>query len=267
MGPGASPGEPEKYYPSGVRTFARPVPSDAVQALAQVGLARSDGCKRMFVLHDGEVDGEDEGLSFVLTAQSAGLSVVGVQVFQRQAPDYAPLALSVAQSGADCVLLSAIDEQSTARLATALARALPHAPIIASSGVADSAFTNPAGGGLPRAAAPRVLVTSPALGARVYPPSGQAFLAAYAREFGAPEPPAIFGYEAMSLMLSAIERATDHGHKTAVRSKIVQAVLATRKRRSVLGTYSIDSAGDTTLRRYGIYRIVAGRLSFWRQSG
>jgi branched-chain amino acid transport system substrate-binding protein len=267
LGPGASPGEPEKYYPTGVRTFARPVPNDAVQALAQVRLAQSSGCRRMFVLHDGEVDGEDAGLSFVLTAQSAGLRVMGVQVFQPLTPDYAPLALSVAQTGSDCVLLSAIDERSTARLAAALARALPRAPIIASSGLADSAFANPADGGLPLAEDPRVVLTSPTLDARAYPPSGQAFLAAYRRQFGPPEPPAIFGYEAMSLMLSAIDRATDRGRKTAVRSKVVEAMFATHRRRSVLGTYSIDGSGDTTLRRYGIYRIVGGRLSFWRQSG
>jgi branched-chain amino acid transport system substrate-binding protein len=266
-GPGASPGEPEKYYPTGTRTFARPVSNDAVQALTQVRLAQSSGCRRMFVLHDGEVDGEDEALSFVLTAQSAGLRVVGVQVFQPLVPNYTPLALSVAQTGADCVVLSAIDEQSAARLAVALARALPHAPIIASSGLADSAFTSPADGGLPVAEDARVVITSPTLDARSYPPSGQAFLAAYARQFGPPEPAAIFGYEAMSLLLSAIEKATDHGHKTAERSKVVEAVFATRRRSSVLGTYSIDASGDTTLRRYAIYRIVAGRLSFWRQSG
>jgi hypothetical protein len=32
----------------------------------------------------------------------------------------------------------------------------------------------------------------------------------------------------------------------------------------VLGTYSIDSSGDTTLRRYGAYRVVDGQLRFWK---
>jgi hypothetical protein len=32
----------------------------------------------------------------------------------------------------------------------------------------------------------------------------------------------------------------------------------------VLGTYSIDRVGDTTLRRYGVYGIVAGHLTFWQ---
>ena len=64
-------------------------------------------------------------------------------------------------------------------------------------------------------------------------------------------------------MLNAISRATDHGRTSARRSKVVAALFATRDRRSVLGTYSINHQGDTTLRRYGVYRIVDGRLVFW----
>jgi branched-chain amino acid transport system substrate-binding protein len=266
-GPGASPGEPEKYYPAGIRTFARPVPTDATEALVQVRLARSLGCRGMFVLQDGEVDGEDAGLSFVLTAQSAGLRVVGVQAFVPDALDYSSLALSVAQAGADCVLVSAIAEHSAARLTDQLARVLPRAPILASSSLADSAYADPARGGVSRAAARHVLITSPTLPAAAYPPSGQAFLAMYERRYGPPEPPAIFGYEAMSLLLSAISKTTDHGDKTAVRSRIVKAIFDTRDRRSVLGTYSIDRQGDTTARRYAIYKLSSGRLSFWRESG
>src|SRR5437588_7070723 len=98
-GPGASPGEPQKYYPTGVRTFARVVPSDATQALALVHLQRAMGCRQTFVLQDGEVDGEDAALSFVLTAESAGLRVVGIQAFQRAATNYTSLAAGVARTG------------------------------------------------------------------------------------------------------------------------------------------------------------------------
>jgi branched-chain amino acid transport system substrate-binding protein len=67
----------------------------------------------------------------------------------------------------------------------------------------------------------------------------------------------------MSLLLDAIDRATDHGTKPALRSQVRAAIFATRDRRSVLGTYSIDADGDTTLGRYGVYGIVDGRLTFW----
>jgi branched-chain amino acid transport system substrate-binding protein len=266
-GPGASPGEPGKYYPTGTRTFARVLPSDAIEAGALVRLEQSRGCHAAFVLQDGEVDGEDLALTFVLTAQAAGLRVLGVQAFQREATDYGSLATSVAQSGADCILISAIDESSAAQLTRQLAPALPHATIFASNGLADSSYTDPSRGGIPLSLDPRVLITSATLGAASYPASGQAFLAAYSRRFGAPEPPAIFGYEAMSLMLSAVVRATDGGDAPAERSKVRSALLATRRRRSVLGSYGVDASGDTTIRRYGVYRVAAGALTFIQASG
>jgi branched-chain amino acid transport system substrate-binding protein len=96
------------------------------------------------------------------------------------------------------------------------------------------------------------------------PASDRAFTAAYQRHYGALEPDSIFGYEAMSLLLSAIARATDRGTQPASRSRVRAALFATHDRRSVLGTYSIDRDGDTTLRRYGAYSIMAGSLILWQ---
>jgi branched-chain amino acid transport system substrate-binding protein len=265
--PGASPGEPQKYYPAGSRTFARVVPSDAIEAAALVHLQQKLGCHRVFVLQDGEVDGEDMALTFALTAKSARLRVLGVQVFQRQATDYSSLVTTVRQSGAGCLLISGIDERSAALVTEQIFRVLPSTTIFVSNGLADSAYTRPVLGGIPRSLDARVIIASATLDPSAYPASGQAFLAAYSRRFGPPEPPAIFGYEAMSLMLNAIGRATDQGRKPAERSKVVAAIVSTRDRQSVLGTYSIDSGGATTIRRYGIYRLAAGRLSFFRASG
>ena len=59
----------------------------------------------------------------------------------------------------------------------------------------------------------------------------------------------------MSLLLSAIRRATDDGRRQAERSRVVTALLSTRDRHSVLGDYSIEADGDTTLDDYGVYRV------------
>jgi branched-chain amino acid transport system substrate-binding protein len=64
----------------------------------------------------------------------------------------------------------------------------------------------------------------------------------------------------MSLMLDAIKRASASGDLT--RKAVVDAIFATKDRNSVLGTYSIDKNGDTSLTDYGIYKIVAGKLVF-----
>ena len=263
-GPGADPGEPEKYYPTGVRTFARVIPNDAIQATAQVRLQRGAGCTKTYVVDDGEVDGLDTANSFEVAAQSGGLQVVGAQAFDRKATDYTAFAAGVVSSGAQCIFLSALTESNAVEVTQQLAATVPSARIFGSAGVAESTYADPSQGGIPARLDPRVLITAPTLGPTAYPASGRAFLAAYASLHGPPEPDAIFGYEAMSLLLDAITRATAGGRDPARRSRVATATLTTRERRSVLGTYSIDRNGDTTLSRYGVYRIIAGTLVFWR---
>ena len=140
---------------------------------------------------------------------------------------------------------------------------MPTVKIFGTAGLAESTYADPSQGGIPLSVDSRVVITSPALGLNEYPPSARAFDTAYTRRFGPPQPDAIFGYEAMSLMLDGIKRATDDGTAPAVRSEVRRAIFATRDRHSVLGTYSINRNGDTTLLRYGIWGIVEGHLTFW----
>ena len=260
--PGASPGEPQKYYPTGVRTFARVVPNDKVGAAAIVRLQLGLGCKQVYVLEDGEVDGEDTAATFELEAKGSPLKVVAIQMFDPKATDYSSLAQSVAQTGANCVLISAIADTHAALLSEQVATALPTATVIGSAGLAESTYADPSQGGIPLTIDPRVMVVVATLNPASYPPAARGFYAAYERRYGAAQPDAIFGYEAMSLMLNAIDRATDHGREAALRSNVRRAILTTRDRHSVLGIYSINRNGDTTLDQYGIWRVVDGRLRF-----
>jgi branched-chain amino acid transport system substrate-binding protein len=264
-GIGAAPGEPEKYYPTGIRTYARVVPSDAIEARVQVRLQQEAGCNKTFILDDGEFDGDDAEASFQVAAKAAHLKLAGVQTFDPRVKDYSSLAAAVAKTGADCVLISAITEDNAVLLTKQVAEAMPSAKLFGTAGLAESTFANAEQGGIPRSLDSRVLITAAALGPAAAAPSGQAFYDRYRLRYGDPEPYAIFGYEAMSLMLSAIARATDDGTQPAQRSKVRAAIFSTRGRRSVLGTYSIRPDGDTTLRRYGVYRIVGGRLRFWKE--
>lgn len=262
--PGASPGEPDKYYPTGKRTFARVIPDDLVGAAAQVAIEQQLGCSRAYVAEDEEVDGVDFATTFAAAAKKAGLKVIGTQSYEPGAANYTSFAATVASATPDCVLLSAWDPASAVLVTKALAAAMPHVRIFCGAGLAESAYTTPALGGIPLSLDRRVLITVAALGPRAYPQAGRAFLYRYELAFGPPPPDAIFGYEAMSLMLNAIARATGGGRSDALRSRVVSALLGTRNRQSLLGTYSIDAAGDTSLRSYGVWRVAGGRLSFWR---
>jgi len=261
---GAFPGEPEKYYPTGRRTFARVVPSDSVEALAQVRLQVTLGCTKTYILDDGSVYGADLASIFEHDAAAAGLAIAGAQAYFPTATSYASLAAAVAATGADCVFLGASAESNAAALTTAVGAATAQVMIFAADGVADSAYLDPADGGIPHSLDGRVYVTLAPLAQSAYPPVARAFFAAYRKAYGRVQPYAIYGYAAMSLMLRAIDRATEHGRREASRGAVLQAIFATRNRHSVLGTYSIDHSGDTTLRRYGAYQLSGGRLVFIR---
>ena len=260
-GPGAAPGEPEKYYPTQRRTFARVVPDDAVQAAVQLRAQVGAGCRRAIVVDDGDIDGRDAALSFASVARGSALHVIATEQFAPGANDRAAAA-SVAASRADCVLITGLDDRRAARLSERIAAAAPGVMLFGWSTLAAPAYTSPANGGIAAWLAPQLVLTDAGLAASQYPRSGRRFETDYARRYGDPPPSAIFGYEAMSLLLDAIARATSGGRLSVDRSTVLAALLHTRDRHSVLGTYSIDRDGDTTLDRYGVYRVRNGRLVF-----
>jgi branched-chain amino acid transport system substrate-binding protein len=90
------------------------------------------------------------------------------------------------------------------------------------------------------------LVTSAALDPSQLPSEGQDFVDRFAQEYGRqPGRYAAYGYEAMAVILDSIERASHPGDRTAV----IDAFFDTADRDSLLGAYSIDGLGNTTLDR------------------
>jgi branched-chain amino acid transport system substrate-binding protein len=104
-------------------------------------------------------------------------------------------------------------------------------------------------------------LTSSAQAPEQLPAAGRDFAREYEREFG--QPPdryAAYGYEAMAVVLDSIERAADPRD----RSLVIDAFFETADRDSVLGTYSIDELGDTTLDAISGYVVEDGEPVFDR---
>jgi branched-chain amino acid transport system substrate-binding protein len=257
--PGSAPGEPDKYYPTGTRNYTRIVPKDTIQGAALVTLMKQDGCTKVELTNDKEVYGAGLGKNVELAAKAQGLSIISNDAIDKNAANYRSLAQKAKAAGADCFIYTGITANNAVQLYKDFAAALPQAKLYGPDGVAESGFATPKDGGIPTSLDPRVKVTVATLSPDEYPPDGQAFFKDYSTKYGEnnPDPYAIYGYEAMKLGLDAIARS-----KTGDRPDILKALFATKDRKSVLGTYSIDENGDTTLTDYGVYGIKDGELTF-----
>jgi branched-chain amino acid transport system substrate-binding protein len=259
--PGASPGEPDKYYPTGVRTYARVLPKDTYQGAALASLAKEKGCSSAYILNDKEVYGAGLAKNVELSAKKVGLEIKGNEGIDKNAANYRSLASKIKATGAQCFIYAGITANNAVQIFKDMAAALPGAPLLGPEGVGESGFFDPKDGGLPADVAKRVLITIPGVAPEEYPPAGKEFLKAYEAKFGEKNPDryAVYGYESMSLLLDAIKRAGDKGSD---RPSVAKQLLATKDREGVFGKYSIDPNGDITLTPYGIYRIEDGALVF-----
>jgi branched-chain amino acid transport system substrate-binding protein len=109
--------EPAVYFPSGNRNYARVVPNDAVQGAGLASFAEEQGVKRPFVLiASDDPTSEGQGRTFAGAAGATGMQVVGMEHYDPDARDYAPLMQKVKASGADAVVFAAILEENGVQL-------------------------------------------------------------------------------------------------------------------------------------------------------
>jgi branched-chain amino acid transport system substrate-binding protein len=259
--PGADEGEPEKYYPTGERHYLRIVPKDTIQGAALATLMQEDGCGNAYILNDKEVYGAGLARNIESAAQEVGLEVLANEGIDPKAPNFRSQAATMKSDGAECFVFSGITANGAVQLYKDVAAALPDAQLYGPDGVAESGFSDPAEGGIPGDVASRVKVTVATLSPDEYPPEGQKFFEDFEAEYGEanPDPYAIYGYEAMRLVLDTCEEL---GSDCTDKQAMIDALFNTKGRESVLGTYDIDENGDTTLTDYGVYTIEGGELQF-----
>jgi branched-chain amino acid transport system substrate-binding protein len=256
--PGSEPGEPDKYYPTGKRTYARIVPADDIQGAALATVMKNDGCKSVHIFNDKSTYGAGLGRNVSLAAEKIGLTVEGNDGTDANAANYRSLASKI---NADCFVGSGVTGENYVQVFKDVAAAKPDIKLYGPDGVAEAAFTNPKKGGLPADVGARTKVTVATLAPSEFPPEGQKFFEDFSKEYNVknPDPYAIYGYETMSLALDVLKRA---GDKANDRDTVLKELFASKGRKSVLGTYDINADGDTTLTDYGLYVIKDGELTF-----
>ena len=105
----------------------------------------------------------------------------------------------------------------------------------------------------------RTKVTIATLSPDQYPPEGQEFFKSYTQKYGEANPRPV---RDLRLRGDAARAGRHQALQTGEKADVVKALFATKDRKSVLGTYSIDANGDTSLTDYGVYSIKDGKLEF-----
>ena len=240
-------GEPDVYYPTGVRNFLRLVAREDQQGVAEAELAKQLGLRSVYLLYDpGDSGAATWTDPFRRAASKLGVRVAGSDPFDANAESYRALADRVARAGADGVLIGGQVDLGGDKLLKALrARLGPRATIMAPEG-----FT-PIPDVLERAgrAAHGLYVTTPVL-----PPDALHLTRAqdrFIRDLGetARAQNLLHTVQATEVVLDAIARSD------GTRASVLRELRATRVKDGVLGSFSFDRYGDINPAKLTILRV------------
>jgi branched-chain amino acid transport system substrate-binding protein len=253
-GAGVARGEPDRYYPTGTRSFARLAPPDDVSGAAAAMFAKDQGARRVFALDDGVPYGFGVAEAFAEAARRIGLRVVGREQWNPKAHDYHRLADRVRGSGAEAVYLGGYVSNNGARLIKDLREALgPDAELMGPDGFNNLDGLTEGAGAAAEGFAPLIAV----LPNDQLPDPGREFAERFDERWGArPCCYAVHAAQAGRMMLDAI--AASDGS----RGEVLEHLFETPVDDSYVGNFRIDRYGDTTRTTVGVYRVEDGRLRF-----
>ncbi len=261
--PSGEPGEPERYYPTGNRNYTRVIVADDKQARAGASWMRDEGVQSVYIIDDQETFGAGLADQFEQSAEAAGIQVLGREGIDGNAANYRPLMAQIAQLNPDAIYFAGITDNNAGQVAidkVGAGMSNEDVMFMGSEGILEEAFIEAAGD-----AAEGSYLTFSGLPASELPDTGQEFAERYQERFPDSELDALtaYGYEAANVLLDAIENAYNADGEVT-REGVLRELLATQNYAGVLGTWSFDENGDTTLTELSGNRVQNGEFEFNR---
>jgi branched-chain amino acid transport system substrate-binding protein len=252
-GPGTEAGEPDNYYPSGTRNYARVVWNDQFQGAANAQYAQELGLKKIFILNDSETYGLGIATLFAEYAEKLGIQILGNQKWDKKASSYESLASRIQSSGADAVFLGGIVCNNGGKLIKDIKAGAPNVQLIGPDGWTPISATIEGAG----AAANDMYITQPGIPVEQLTGTGKEFVDGFTEKAGkAPNPYTAYAAQAAQVMLDAIEKGgTD-------RAAVASALFETDVQDGIIGSFQIDENGDTTLGTVSVYQVKNGEETY-----
>ncbi len=261
--PSVEPDEPERYYPTGNRNYTRVIVADDKQGQAGATWMSDLGVQNVYILDDQEAYGRGLADQFEQSAEELGINVVGREGIDGAAANYRSLMTQIAQTQPDAIYFGGITQNNAGQLVSdKLGAGMPNEDVIfmGPDGIVEESFLEAAGD-----SAEGIYATFGGLPPEELPGAGQDFVQSYEERF--PDAPVeaytAYGYEAANAMLDAVERAYDADGKVT-REGVIRELFATSNFSGVLGTWSFDQDGDTTLTELSGNRVQNGEFEFDR---
>ena len=253
--PGRPRSDPVRLRPEGERNFVRLTPSDLLLAEVMLELMRERGTERLAVIFDQEVYGRELAAQIVARARRDGPEPVADEEYRGKVDEIPDIVDRIASSEPGAVVIAGVAGPGTGRMLAALDARMPGIPVYATSGMLERDPRRP----IPDAPL-SVEALTPILPASELPAAGREVIRR-AGELAGPEaarPEAVYGYEAMRVILDAVEQGGRD------RAKVAAAAIAMRDRRSALGPYRLRGTGDVDGERFALYALENGRFRFVR---
>jgi branched-chain amino acid transport system substrate-binding protein len=111
------PGEPDKFYPTGTRNYARVVTTDDFQGAADsTYIAQDLHKKKCYVLNDNQTYGQGVAQAFVDNAKKVGMTILGNTPWDVKQPNYTALFQKIKAKNPDCIFLAGIYDNNGGQL-------------------------------------------------------------------------------------------------------------------------------------------------------
>ena len=261
--PSGKPGEPEQYYPMGNRNYTRVIVTDDKQARAAASWLRDQGVQTVYILDDRETFGVGIADQLQQSAEALGIRVLGREGIDRSAANYRSLMERIAPLQPDAIYFAGVTDNNAGQIVidkVGAGMSNDNVLFMGSEGIFEQSFLDAAGG-----AAEGSYITFSGLPASELPGKGQDFVERYQERFPDSNIDALtaYGYEAANVLLDAIERAYENDGEVT-RPGVVRELFNTRDYDGVLGTWSFDENGDTTLTELSGHRVRNGQFEFNR---
>jgi branched-chain amino acid transport system substrate-binding protein len=111
------PGEPQKYYPTGKRNYARVITTDDYQgAAAAIYASEKLNVKKVYILNDNQTYGQGVAKAFETKAKALGMTVIANEPWDAKQPNYSALFNKIKAATPDMVYLGGIYDNNGGQL-------------------------------------------------------------------------------------------------------------------------------------------------------